>query len=248
MISEESMILNEAELDNLIKKHGPHSKLDLNKSAVSTSTYTAIANGHEVEAIVLVVDIRKSTVLMNESISKSIFAKQLDDLVSTFKTQVRYHNGWFDKFTGDGFICYWVYSVDSFYDQLFIALDFSHAVMKEFKELHIPLYLENMRNVPCGIGLSIGIDAGSCLITTIGGDLTVIGSPIVGAVRMVSAAEPYEITMNNFAGSHLMKNNLSGCGYISEELQFHIRKKNVVTKEYPTSQEAYVINFSGLAR
>jgi hypothetical protein len=58
---------------------------------------------------VLVGDIRKSTFLMKESISSKRFAQITGDFMKAVRDTASKNGGWFDKFTGDGFIIYWIY-------------------------------------------------------------------------------------------------------------------------------------------
>jgi hypothetical protein len=100
-----------------------------------------------------------------------------------------------------------------------------------------------MRNEPTGIGLSIGVDAGPCYLTPIVGDLTIIGSPIVGSVRMCDACPPYHLVLNAYPGSRLLESMNSVCGRLSDELAYEIETKSVATKEYPEGQVAYSVKF-----
>jgi class 3 adenylate cyclase len=110
---------------------------------------------------VLTADIRRSASILKESIDIPQYAHMLDDFVGEFRTVLSYHGGWFDKFTGDGFICYWLVE-NNFVELMDTVLDFSCAVMDNFRTYYYPTFVSNMRNVPSGIGLSIGVDAGPC--------------------------------------------------------------------------------------
>ena len=73
---------------------------------------------------------------------------------------------------------------------------FHRRVLEDFRK--------NSRNLSDGVGLSIGLDAGPGFLVEIAGELTVVGPPVVGAVRMVTAASrPREIFANVYLGEHL---------------------------------------------
>lgn len=68
----------------------------------------------------------------------------------------------------------------------------------------------------------------------IGGELTVVGSPVVGAVRMVTAAEtPREIIANVFLGERLREEQDG----VYEQLDVTMTREYRPTKEYPRGQE-----------
>jgi hypothetical protein len=100
-----------------------------------------------------------------------------------------------------------------------------------------------MRNEPAGIGLSIGVDAGPCYLTPIVGDLTIIGSPIVGSVRMCDSCPPYHLMLNAYPGSRLLESMATVCGRLSEDIGYKVETKPVETKEYPEGQVAYSVEF-----
>jgi hypothetical protein len=122
------------------------------------------------------------------------------------------------------------------------VLDFCCSVMDNFRTYYYPSFVANMRNVPTGIGLSIGVDAGPCYLATIVGDLTIIGSPIVGAVRMCETCPPYHLTLNAYPGSRLLEGSAL-CGRLSNDLTYQLEAKSVPTKEYPDGQVAYSVEF-----
>lgn len=230
------------EIERHFESHAPRDRFDPTRTVVSTSIRDSIHNNSAVEAIVLSADIRRSASILKESIDIPQYANVLDDFVGEFRTVLSYHGGWFDKFTGDGFICYWLVE-GGFVEQMDTVLDFSCAVMNNFATYYYPTFVSNMRNVPSGIGLSIGVDAGPCHLLTIAGDLTVVGSPIVGSVRMNSACAPYELILNAYPGSRLMDGTRNKEGTLSEDLSYRVEKNSIPTKEYPMGQEAYAVEF-----
>jgi class 3 adenylate cyclase len=187
--------------------------------------------------VVMAADIRRSTFLMREAIDLVAFAEHLSRFVDEARTLVREHSGWFDKFTGDGFLAYWI--CDDENDLLQAARDSVLPgvayFVDNFRDIWIPTFRRGSRNTPTGTGLSVGIDAGPTHIVEVGGDYTIVGPAVVGAVRMVSAAEPDEILCNSYLGSRLAEMPLPDTVV---RLELGIR----ATKEYPSGQEIYRVD------
>lgn len=229
------------DFEKLLLGHAPRDRLDPNRAIVSQPVRDAIAQRVPVEVIVLSADIRRSAFILKESINIPHYASVLEDFIAEFRTVLTYQSGWFDKFTGDGFICYWVVDKE-FHEPMKMALDFSRSVLENFRSYYYPAFVANMRNVPSGAGLSVGIDAGQCYMLPVAGDLTLIGPPIVGAVRMNSASQAYTVLLNNYAASQLLEVELSG-GELAEGISYSLSTRSIATKDYPNGQEAYSVNF-----
>jgi len=235
--------LHGVHMDRHFERHAPRDRFDPTRTDVSPRIRRAIADRLPIDAIVMTADIRRSSSVMKESIDILQFANILDDFVGEFRTTLCYHNGWFDKFTGDGFICYWLVE-GSFIAQMETVLTFSAAVMESFRSYYYPAFLQNLRNIPTGVGLSIGIDAGPCHVAPVAGDLTLVGPPIVGAVRMADAARrPYELLMNAFPGNRLTDGASRCDGQLTSDLRYGATPCSVPTKEYPDGQQAYGVTF-----
>ena len=230
------------EIEHQFRSHAPLDRFDPTRTNVSPSIRKAISDITAIEAIVVTVDIRRSSSVLKESIDVPQYARTLDDFVAEFRTVLHYHGGWFDKFTGDGFICYWLVE-KSFGEHMETVLDFCCSVMDNFRTYYYPAFVANMRNEPSGIGLSIGIDAGPCYLTPIVGDLTIIGSPIVGAVRMCDTCPPYHLMLNAYPGSRLLEGVSTSCARLSDDIAYRVETKSVETKEYPQGQIAYSVEF-----
>lgn len=237
-----SRLAADAEIDHQFRSHAPLDRFDPTRTNVSPAIREAITETAPIEAIVLTVDIRRSSCVLKESIEIPQYAKILDDFVAEFRTVLHYHGGWFDKFTGDGFICYWLVE-QSFPERMETVLDFCCSVMNNFRSYYYPAFVGNMRNEPAGIGLSIGVDAGPCYLTPIVGDLTIIGSPIVGSVRMCDTCPPYHLLLNAYPGSRLQEGMTSSSGRLSDDIAYQLQAKTVATKEYPDGQTAYSVEF-----
>lgn len=243
-LREVSGLAHSRQIDRHIEIHAPRDRFDPARTNVSPHIQRAIAENKPVEAIVLTADIRRSSAILKESLDIPHFAGILDDFVGEFRTTLSFHNGWFDKFTGDGFICYWLVE-DSFDSGMELVLTFAATIMEHFRRYYYPAFIANMRNVPTGIGLSLGIDAGPCHLVPIAGDLTLVGAPIVGSVRMADAARsPYELLINTYAGRRLTRDQSVHKAKLSTDLEFRARGVHVSTKEYPDGQGAYSVIFT----
>ncbi len=156
--------------------------------------------------------------------------------------------GWFDKFTGDGFLAYWIVqgaSADG-YEERFVqtAGDITHTahvLIDLFHHRVLEDFRSNSRNLSAGVGLSMGLDAGPGYLVKIADELTIVGSPVVGAVRMVTAAAlPKEIVANVFLGERLR----DGQDGVYEALGVTVTQEFRPTKEYPKGQEVYALTFA----
>jgi class 3 adenylate cyclase len=199
-----------------------------------------VSTGDQLGVHVLVGDIRKSTFLMRESISLKRFALITRDFMKAVRATASKNEGWFDKFTGDGFIIYWIYG-DTTNQEKYISqmLSFSEALLSIFPEV-MDEYRKNCTNFPAGSGLSLGIDSGLCTLVNIE-DLNIIGPPVVGASRMVEEAEPFEMLFNVSTAAWLIK----GKDALARNYGITIEKKYIKTAEYgEMGQEAYSVRFA----
>jgi hypothetical protein len=74
----------------------------------------------------------------------------------------------------------------------------------------------------------------------IGGELTIVGAPVVGAVRMVTAAsQPREILANVFLGERVLEEQEG----VYKGLGVRVEREHRPTKEYPQGQEVYALSF-----
>ena len=189
------------------------------------------------QMLILSADIRKSTSLMQESVNYSKFAQIMGKFIGQTATLIKKSGGWFDKFTGDGFLAYWLQpeGQPDYTDFFFVC----QTLLTSFKENDMDVFRKNCRNFPSGVGLSLGIDSGSAVMVTMAGDLTVVGPPVVGAVRMVDVAvKPWETVCNVFPGDALFENREN----LLSEHQIEIWREYRKTKEYD-EQEIYPIVF-----
>lgn len=219
-----------------INHHAPE---DWQKIISPQKLQRLLETGNQIGVHVLVGDIRQSAFLMKESVSAKRFAQTTRDFIKAIKSAANANGGWFDRFTGDGFIIYWIYGdePDKYVKRI---LAFCQALLTYFPEV-MNEYRLNSRNFPAGVGLSLGVDSGLCSLVEIE-DLNIVGPPVVGASRMVGAAKPFETLVNVSIGVELYKNRKQ----LAAEHRIHIVKKKIGTKEYAHEgggQEAYSIQF-----
>jgi class 3 adenylate cyclase len=209
----------------------------------------AIIDTTPLQMFVMAADIRESTLLMKEAVHFEQFAKIMDKFVSAVRSGIGTPGGWFDKFTGDGFLAYWIVQSSSRdeYQRVFVEAagnlaHTAHQLIELFHRRVLEDFRRNSRNLSDGVGLAIGLDAGPGFLVEIAGELTLVGPPVVGAVRMVSAASrPQEIFANVYLGEHL-HDEQDG---IYEALGMQATRESRPTKEYPKGQEVYVLTFDG---
>jgi class 3 adenylate cyclase len=205
----------------------PHDSWSALESAGSTS----------VRAAVVVGDLRMSGLLVREAVSAALFARYLVGFTEAVRGLATGFDGWFDKFTGDGFIAFWIYHDE---DQVVETVPAFCQAIRPASDSLVNSLKRNSRNFPTGVGLSIGVDAGPCELVRVGDSLTLIGSPIVGATRMVAGARAGQTLLNVGIGSTFEER--------SERLEAvggRVARRVVTTKEYPEGQEAFELEFAG---
>lgn len=229
---------NNIDIDTILKNHAPDGWESYFSKEKPIQYF--LTENEALNAVVMVADIRKSTILMKESVDFRLFADGIRIMVEEIGKGVRKTGGWYDKFTGDGFIVYWLYqSKDNWNTLLPIVIKAAELVINIFNRYTSELFRRNIYNYPEGTGISIGIDAGNVYLTSILDDLTIVGTPVVGAVRMVDAASnPGEIICNNYPGNWIF-NKWESEGYLENEIK--ISRVVRATKEY-SGQEVYLLD------
>lgn len=227
-----------------IRRHSPK---EWQKGLAEADVRALTQGSVEKWVYVVTADIRKSTLLMKEAVRPDVHAKILDDITKQAKSKVLADGGWFDKFTGDGYIAYWLFPAGGGFDEtVFRALQFADFVISSF-DGHLTRFRRNSRNVPIGVGVSVGLDAGPAHLVVVGGDLTVVGAPIVGARRMVEAADASQVLANVHLGEFLEYREKFAGRLRPTELKYHAKRISVNTKEYSEGQEAFEIVFTHLS-
>jgi class 3 adenylate cyclase len=229
---------------DLLEKHAPP---DWKQRFHEDELLDAIIDGEPIQMFVMAADIRESTMLMKEAVRFELFARTMDKFVSAVRRGIGTPGGWFDKFTGDGFLAYWIVqsAPEEEYQRRFVEAagnlaHTAHELIELFHRRVLEDFRRNSRNLSEGVGLSMGLDAGPGYLVQIAGELTLVGPPVVGAVRMVTAAaEPQEIFANVYLGEHL-HDEQDG---IYEALGMTATRESRPTKEYPKGQEVYSLTF-----
>ena len=238
--------LERARIASLLENHAPP---DWEERFRKDELLDTIIDGEPIQMFVMAADIRESTMLMKEAVRFELFARTMDKFVSAVRGGIGTPGGWFDKFTGDGFIAYWIVQStpeEGEYQRRFVEAagnlaHTAHELVELFHRRVLEDFRRNSRNLSQGVGLSMGLDAGPGYLVQIAGELTLVGPPVVGAVRMVTAAaNPQEIVANVHLGEHL-HNEQSG---IYEALRMTATQESRPTKEYPKGQEVYALTFA----
>ncbi len=223
-----------AELDAVLSRHGPPgARAALGENAIKD---LLTHRSTSVEASVVVGDLRLSTVVLRESVQTTLFARFIVGFTEAVRSLANANGGWFDKFTGDGFIAYWI-TPRGEPPALRDVPEFCQALLPAAGSLVANLR-RTSRNFPVGVGLSLGADSGPCELVLVGEALTLVGGPIVGATRMVTGAKPGQTLLNVYLGEQIAEERdwLQDSG-------IHLDRTSVKTKEYPRGQEAYELRF-----
>lgn len=225
----------------------PHAPPDWDTRFRRDDLLDAVLAGEPIQMFVMAADIRESTTLMKEAVRFERFALVMDKFVSAVRRGIRGSGGWFDKFTGDGFLAYWIvqpgdadrYEAD-FVQTAGNTVHTARNLVELFRRKVLEDFRANSRNLSSGVGLSIGLDAGPGYLVKIADELTIVGPPVVGAVRMVTAAsQPHEIVANVYLGERLR----DGQDGVYAALGTRVTREVRTTKEYPRGQEVYALTF-----
>jgi Adenylate and Guanylate cyclase catalytic domain len=193
-----------------------------------------IREGERLGVVVLAADIRRSTALMKEAIVPLQYARTVGMWIAATRYLLRGHGVWFDKFTGDGFLAYWLVPDESEIPMKDVINTASQLIA--IFDMTIPEFRRILANVPSGTGLAVGVDFGLAALSVIADDLTVIGPPVVGAVRMVGLARAREVCGNVRIG-HILELNRQALEFSGFKLRHEVR----ATKEYPDGQEVFLV-------
>jgi CheY-like chemotaxis protein len=150
-------------------------------------------------SIVVVGDIRRSQDLMTYAIDEQDFTRRIVEFISTTRSMLDQHGGFFDKFTGDGFVGYFNESIceaaGSNYIDSFINFfrEFTGFCTGHFRE-----WVRFVRKVPGqAVGLAVGADLGRVSFQSLNYHVVAVSESIVWASRMASAAKAEEALVNN---------------------------------------------------
>lgn len=127
------------------------------------------------------------------------FSERMVQFITTTRELIEKHAGFFDKFTGDGFIVYFNEAVCNAANLEYMDC-FVNFIRDEF-HFATPLFDEWSRSIrkrpATEIGLAIGSDIGRVSFEDVHDHLVAVGDSIVWASRMASIANSNEVIVNN---------------------------------------------------
>ena len=175
-------------------KWGGHFPWDIS-DAVDEQMLASMSNS---ETIVVVGDIRKSQDLITYATRPDSFRKNMVSYIEMIQKVVLANKGVFDRFTGDGFICYFnTYLAEKF------QIDLYRTVVEVCKQIQCQSksvfeeWQKDLQKIPEEtIGLSIGVDSGTMNFYD-DRMMLAIGTPAVWATRMCTIGNAGDIIMNN---------------------------------------------------
>lgn len=205
-----------------------HVKAGWQRSDTARAVKSAIQAKGPLDVIVLAADIRSSTVLMKEAVDLYRFASTLGELVEESRDLIWAKGGIFDKFTGDGFLAYWIDLRKDDAELLGRIFAVVAELQRSFAERYMRFFVANSQNFPTNrIGLGIGLDQGRAYPVAVADDPTIVGPAVVGAVRMVSGARPGETLLNSSLGAKVER--LATEGGLSD---ISVEQVPIASKEY----------------
>lgn len=177
-------------------------------------------------AIIMAVDIRRSTELMLKAREAELYADFIMGLCTQLRRITVDNFGVFDKFTGDGIL--------AFFPDFYTGSDAPYWALKAASECHTYFRTHYQQNRKCfnsvlmDVGLGIGIDYGKSYLVKMQDELTVIGSPVVYACRLSGAP----------AGETLL--NQPAYEEVSEKYYKHV---NLEESEIPVKNEGRTLAY-----
>lgn len=159
-------------------------------------------NSSECEAVVVSIDIRRSTELMLKARKPELFSKFITELSFKLSQVIISNFGIFDKFTGDGIL--------AFFPKFYSGNDAIVRALKAAQECHYIFNDHYINSKECfnvfikDVGLGIGIDFGNVTLVNSQSELTVVGIPVVYACRF-SGAKAGETILNQPAKEEIYK-------------------------------------------
>ena len=166
----------------------------------------------ESETIVIVGDIRKSQELITYSVAPHDYRVKMVSYIEKVRGIILSKMGIFDRFTGDGFICYFndylarMFQIDLYATVVDVCVQIQNESMLFFEKWQLDL-----QKIPSDtIGLSIGVDAGNIDFSD---DIMIfaIGVPAVWATRMCAAGNAGDIVFNNIPHAKIVERKYNYC-------------------------------------
>jgi class 3 adenylate cyclase len=155
--------------------------------------------------IAVVGDVRRSQDLMTYSDDPEDFSRRMVHFIATTRQLIERHHGFFDKFTGDGFLVYFNRTICRHCgaDHADCFLSFVREELAFARE-HFREWSRTIRKLPPGpVGLAVGADSGVIDFRNVDYHLIAVGEAIVWASRMASVASANEVVVNNLLVSAL---------------------------------------------
>ena len=166
----------------------------------------------ESETIVIVGDIRKSQELITYSVAPHDYRVKMVSYIEKVRDIILSKMGIFDRFTGDGFICYFndylarMFQIDLYATVVDVCVQIQNESMLFFEEWQL-----NLQKIPSDtIGLSIGVDAGNIDFSD-DRMIFAIGVPAVWATRMCAAGNAGDIVFNNIPHAKIVERKYNYC-------------------------------------
>lgn len=156
---------------------------------------------NEFNAVVLSLDIRRSTELMLKAESPQMYAEFINTLTEELTESVKERFGIYDKFTGDGLLAFFpdFYSGEQAILHVLQCADDCHKIFEAVFSCYRNRFA--IGGMPTGLG--IGIDCGGVFKAGIELEYTVVGKPVVYACRLSGA--PANHTYLTPAAAYILK-------------------------------------------
>jgi class 3 adenylate cyclase len=175
---------------------------DGRKKLLESSDFLGLfENSSKCDAVVISIDIRRSTELMLKARRPELFSKFITELSFKLSQVIITNFGIFDKFTGDGIL--------AFFPKFYSGNEAMIRAIKAAKECHYIFNDHYNNSKDCfnvfikDIGLGIGIDFGNVTLVNTQNELTVVGIPVVYACRF-SGAKAGETILNQPAKEEIV--------------------------------------------
>jgi adenylate cyclase len=191
-------------------------------------------DGRECDAVVVSIDIRRSTELMLKARTPKLYSLFITGLSRKLSQCIIDNLGIFDKFTGDGILAFFpdFYSGE---DAILKAMKAANECHKIFQE-HYRKHKDDFNVFIKDIGLGIGIDFGNVTLVNTSSELTVVGIPVVYACRF-SGAPAGKTYLNNAAYTQITE--LCPDKISVNEYELHIKNEGIA--------EAYEVDVNPMA-
>jgi len=174
----------------------------------------------EFSAVILSLDIRRSTELMLKAESPQLYAEFINTLTSELTESVKERFGIYDKFTGDGLLAFFpdFYSGKDAILQALLCADDCHTIFNAI----FPSYRSHFA-IPDNMvtGLGVGIDIGPVFKAGIELEYTVVGKPVVYACRF--SAAPAGHTYLTPLAEKALKESSSPETFLSQKTEIEIK-------------------------